>query len=738
MRLFFWIWLSLALILVSISSCGGGSGLSNASSNSSESPPVVPAPIIVIAPNNQLFTTDEDQVLKANLKVYFNSVSASAGDTDAAYSRVVVHTLKGGVVELDLNNASENTPIDFNYRPVEDFNGDDEAVVYLHVYDYEQRTTHRQTIKIKFNVRPVVDEKFKFAIKNKKVFVAGDRVDLGFPYHPDTLDVVPVNQNFIVSLDGNSLDYSIGNDGLTFVMPPYVTAGVKKINIEFEHQGRRLSVAQALMSKIDYGDVEYWMGDKSRRGLTYVVMAEKSVDREKYLNWINTEFTLLLAEPIVAEYSDYWNLVVIKQPATENYASVSIKPESRILVGDLGDSGEAFVKKFVPNYDWVLLNTSLSGRETGGYPMILNFSSVRVILHELGHTHAKLGDEYGDKSVYEDLSYIEGLYPNVTNHKDYDLIPWKHWIIDKEKIPGVHTDANLNEVGVFLGAYYALDKFYRPMLNSLMRAQAEPLGPVNSEAWVLATYERMGILESVSNTKEAKLRKFTISKNWNKKLTKVDWFVNDIKQEAWTNFSSITVDEAQLSMGRYSVKAELTDLLGYIKDPHAYPAFKGFDLSNPASQIPREKMNETFQKIWTFEKSAAAANLKLQKQEAASNAQDVANSYDWVSHNLFIQHGVHRLTTTSYYHLQDALIPVTARSEFSADVINADGQVIYSIGIDNPYQYYHDSTGMVMLRESGNYKIKHPHIEGPYKIKIFNQRTNQVVLTLNFPQEKYN
>lgn len=736
MRSFFWVWLNLVLVSVSLSSCGGGSGSSNAGSSFSASPPVIPAPII-IAPDNQSFTTDEDQILKANLKISVKEVFASGGETDATYSRMV-NTLKGGVVELALNNESENTQFTFYYRPAEDFNGDDEAVVYLTAFGSEQHQIYRQTIKIKFNVRPVEDENFKFKIKNKKVFVAGNLIQLGFPYHPDTQEVMPTKQNFTLSIDGISLDYSIGDDGLEFVMPPHVAAGVNKINIEFEHQGRRLSVAQTLMSKIDYGDVEYWMGDKSRRGITYVVMAEKSVDREKYLNWINTEFTLLLAEPIVAEYSDYWNLVVIKQPATENYASVINELKSPIVIGNLGDSGEAFVKNFVPNYDWVLLNTSLDGRATGGYPMTLNFSSMRTILHELGHAHAKLGDEYGDKSVNEDPFYFEGLNPNVTNHKDYNLIPWKHWIIDKEKIPGVHTDANLNEVGVFLGAYYALDKFYRPMLNSLMRDNNEPLGPVNSEAWVLATYERMGILDSVSNTKEANLRKFTVSKNWNKKLTKVDWFVNDIKQEAWTNFSSITVDETQLSMGRYSVKAELTDLLGYIKDPHAYPAFKGFDRSNPASQIPREKMNETFQKIWTFEKSTAVANLKLQKQEAASNAQDVANSYDWVSHNLFIQQGVHRLTTTSYYHLQDALIPVTARSEFSADVINAGGEVIYSIGIDNPYQYYHDATGMVMLRESGNYKIKHPHIEGPYKIEIFNRRTSQVVLTLSFPQERYN
>lgn len=737
MRLFFLVWLNLALILASISSCGGGSGSSNAGSNSPESPSVVPDPIIVIAPDNQSFTTDEDQVLKANLKIYLKAVSASAGDTDATYSRVV-HTLKGGTVELALNNESESTQIYFYYRPAEDFNGDDEAVVYLTAFDDEKHKTHRQTIKIKFNVRPVVDEKFKFTVKNKKIFVAGDRVNLGFPYHPDTHDGVAVNQNFILSLDGSSLDYSIDGDGLAFVMPPHVAAGVNKVNIEFEHQGARLSAAQTLMSKIDYGDVEYWMGDKSRQGITYVVMAEKSVDREKYLNWINTEFTLLLAEPIVAEYSDYWNLVVIKQPATENYASVINELKSPIIIGNLGDYGEAFVKKFVPNYDWVLLNTSLDGRATGGYPMTLNFSSMRTILHELGHTHAKLGDEYGDKSVNEDPFYFEGLNPNITNHKDYNLIPWKHWIIDKENIPGVHAAANLNEVGIFLGAYYALDKFYRPLSNSLMRDNNEPLGPVNSEAWVLATYERMGILASVGNTKEANLRKFTVSKSWNKKITKVDWFVNDIKQEAWTNFSSITVDETQLSIGPYSVKAELTDLLGYIKDPHAYPAFKGFDRSNPASQIPREKMNETFQKIWTFEKSTAAANLKLQKQEAASNAQDVANSYDWVSHNLLIQHGVHSLTTTSYYHLQDALKPVTARSEFSANVINAGGQVVYSIGIDNPYQYYHDATGVVMLRERGNYKIKHPRIEGPYKIEIFNRRTSQVVLTLSFPQEKYN
>ena len=219
-------------------------------------------------------------------------------------------------------------------------------------------------------------------------------------------------------------------------------------------------------------------------------------------------------------------------------------------------------------------------------------------------------------------------------------------------------------------------------------------------------------------------------------MTRIDWFVNDVKQEDWANKSSVSVDEANLAAASYSVKAELTDLSMYIKDPHAYASFKIVEDTDIIADNSRDTKNENFQKIWVFEKAVGVTENKLQKQKMDSEF-PVADGSDWVSHKIIIQDGAHKLIESSIYSQQDALVPVTARSEFRADVFDAFGKRVYSVGVDNPYLHFHGEVGLVTLRDRGAYKVKHPRLEGAYKISILNQRTKEVVLTLSFPQEKY-
>lgn len=744
MKLNYIFYTSVIALTVMLSSCGGGSGgnapnnivvssssTQSSSTQSSSSEPRVAEPPVVIAPDNQTFTLDEDATFYGEISSHLNDVIVSG--SLGTFSRII-HTVNGGLVTL-ADGANKPSKTRFTYRPAEDFNGEDEGRIYVKKY-YNDGTAITQEIKIVFDVKPIVDQNFKFNIRNKKVFVAGDQVQLSSVRHPDTLVVVAPDSSFKLSIDEVPVVYSVDANGMSFVMPPNIIAGINRLNLEFQYEGKSLRGSGSLRSKIDYGDVEYLMGDKNRPGTTYVVFAEKRVDQETYLNWINTEFSVALNEPLIAEYSGYWNLAIIKKIAPENYAYINNTFGSAILVAELGESGENFIKRFVLNYDWVVLNTNLDGRATGGYPMTVNFSPITTILHEFGHVHAKLGDEYSDPSLNRDETYFEGSNPNITNFKDYDLIPWKHWITDKTNIPGVHETADANGVGAFLGAAYLPNKFYRPMQISIMGNTDAPFGPVNSEAWVLATYERMGILGSMLSTKQNSIRTLSLTKAWDKNLTRIDWFVNDVKQEDWANKSSVFVDEANLAATTYSVKAELTDLSIYVKDPHAYASFKVIEDADFIANNVSNKKNENFQKVWVFEKAVGVTANKLQKQKIESEF-SVANGSDWVSHKIIIQDGTHKLIESSIYNQQDALVPVTSRSELRADVFDAVGKRVYSVGVDNPYLHFHGEVGLVTLRDRGAYKVKHPRLEGIYKITIFKQRTKEVVLTLSFPQEKY-
>lgn len=733
----------LTMLVVGLSACGGGGGsnggsvvassisISSVSSSSSSEVVTVPPPVIVIAPENQTYSLDEDVVFSGEIKVLLDNVNAFGSAPGQPYSTTIV-TSQGGFVKLQPSYEFSSPRIYFTYVPPEDFNGDDEAIVYLDTYSSTTNQTYNQKIKLKLQVKPVVDEGIKFKVQNKKMFNSGDQVQLGLPYFPDTQETLQPNTSLRLSIDTIPVNYSITNDGINFVLPPKLAAGVNQINLELESQGKILAATRTLTTKIDYGDVEYWMGDKGRIGVTYVVFAENSADKKRYLDWVNKEFTELLNNPVIAQYSSYWNLAIIKDPSPENYASL-MTGNSSILVGDLKTTGEAYVKKYVPNVDWIILNTSLDGRATGGYPMTINFSPINVIMHEFGHVHGKLADEYADEGYIPNPVYTEGSSPNVTNFNDYDSIPWKHWIADKTKIPGVDAAGGLDGVGAFLGAFYTSSKFYRPMKDSLMRNTAAPLGPVNSEAWVLATYERLGLLASVTSTKDAGVRQLTIAKKWNTNLTKIDWYINDVKQSALTNQSSIAIDEASVTTANYTVKAELTDLLGYIKNPNAYASFNNVAYGDLFVPGWKDKKNENFQKTWTFDK---AASTKLQKQQAAENSGFAVVSDHWVSHTINIRNGEHQLTNTTPYYLLDTLAPVTAHSELRADIIDAAGVKLYSAGIDQPYFYYHEGAGMVSLKNFGAYKIKHPFISGNYQINIVDLRTNQLVTNLHITHIK--
>lgn len=726
----------LIVLTAVLSSCGGGGGSNgNAPNNlvtSSNSTQSSVAPV-VIAPDDQNFALDEDTTLSSAIEVNLEYVAARI---EAEEPSGLIATLKGGLVEITPRKDLNDPRVYFKYTPSEDFHGDDESVLYLTKFNPEQQQLpDRQKIKLHFHVRPVVDEEFKFKIANRKIYTTGDQIQLGLPYHPDTQMIVKSDSDFKLSVDDVPVSHSSNSEELNFVMPSNVPAGAHLLNVEFNYQGKSQRLIRSLVSKINYGDVEYLMGDKGRPGVTYVVFAENRVNQQRYLDWISTEFSVALNDPLIAKYSAYWNLAVIKKIAPENYAHVNNEFGSAILIGALSESGENFIKSFVPNYDWVVLNTNLDGRATGGYPMTVNFSPITTILHELGHVHAKLGDEYSDPSFNPGATYLEGFNPNITNYKEYDLIPWKHWITDKTNIPGVHGTADINGVGAFLGASYLPDKFYRPMQTSIMGNNNSPFGPVNSEAWVLATYERLGILGSMLSAKQNNIQTLSLAKQWDKNLTRIDWFVNDVKQEGWTNKSSVSVDETKLAVASYSVKAELTDLSMYIKDPHAYNSFKTLDYADFNANNFRDKPNENFQKVWVFEKSVGVVATKLQKQQM-ENKVALANSNEWVSHKVIIEDGTHTLIESSTYIRQDSLVPVTTRSELRADVFDATGQRVYSVGIDSPYLHYHSETGLVIVKDRGAYKVNHPRVEGSYRIAIVNLRTQQLIITLNLEQKK--
>ncbi|MDG5798833.1 M64 family metallopeptidase [Marinilabiliaceae bacterium ANBcel2] len=94
-----------------------------------------------------------------------------------------------------------------------------------------------------------------------------------------------------------------------------------------------------------------------------------------------------------------------------------------------------------------------------------------VLVHELGHGMAGLGDEYFEDEVsYENFINleIEPWYPNLTTLVDFNK-KWTSLIDEKTPVPTPDVPAYRNVTGLFEGGGYVSEGVYRPSFDCLMR-----------------------------------------------------------------------------------------------------------------------------------------------------------------------------------------------------------------------------------------------------------------------------
>jgi hypothetical protein len=148
----------------------------------------------------------------------------------------------------------------------------------------------------------------------------------------------------------------------------------------------------------------------------------------------------------------------------------------------------ALLTQYLPDYDIIVLlvNSTKYGGAGGLYlTTSLNVSAREIILHELGHSFARLADEYVDSAAAPFYPPTES--PNATQKTTRNESPWRDFISFSTPIPTVSAPDE-NTVGLFLGAEYRDTGFYRPTYNSKMRALGRPFGPVNLRAYATAVH----------------------------------------------------------------------------------------------------------------------------------------------------------------------------------------------------------------------------------------------------------
>lgn len=244
---------------------------------------------------------------------------------------------------------------------------------------------------------------------------------------------------------------------------------------------------------------------------------------------------------------------------------LTIPPNDLISDYTLGQGRvAALLKQHVPDYDLVLMlvnDTTYGG--SGGSPAIasLNTLSAEILIHEIGHSYAGLGDEYDSPfPAYPDIEE-----PNTTRTTTRVDLKWGAWVDSKTPLPTPETSAYSAVVGAFEGAHYHASGWYRPKLSCKMNSLGVGFCEVCSEAHIIGHYRRVSILDSFTpSTAILELSGNAVTNFLLQPLTlsgrpmEIRWSVNGVvKNSASTNrFDVAAVD---LGNGDHRVEALVFD-----------------------------------------------------------------------------------------------------------------------------------------------------------------------------------
>ena len=145
----------------------------------------------------------------------------------------------------------------------------------------------------------------------------------------------------------------------------------------------------------------------------------------------------------------FFNVAVIEEVALTELSAFEIEAgcyPSTPTVYCIGDVDRERIRNAF-DYDVTAFISSLSGRGVAQGDINIQQLSSRtdeVVMHELGHSHGYMGDEYDSGSEYgEDLPRAD-TYVNTTSVSDSSLVKWKHFFDDPNNIPGLNYDICYN------------------------------------------------------------------------------------------------------------------------------------------------------------------------------------------------------------------------------------------------------------------------------------------------------
>jgi hypothetical protein len=175
----------------------------------------------------------------------------------------------------------------------------------------------------------------------------------------------------------------------------------------------------------------------------------------------------------------------------------------RLLCIDDGKAAVAAAQD-VPEYNFAIVIVNDPKYGGSGGPVCASSSneqSFEVLAHEIGHSLARLADEYsyeGNQPACDPQQ--DCLEANATLRTSLEQIKWKDWLEQGTPLPTPATQQYASVTGLFEGARYTPTGVYRPQQNCKMRDLGADYCSVCSEQFVRSiwTSENIKMIESTT------------------------------------------------------------------------------------------------------------------------------------------------------------------------------------------------------------------------------------------------
>ena len=623
------------VILFLLSSCGGGGGGGAA-----------PIPFAITIGLTSFFVDEDND--------YSGSLSATANEVVTLSYAITSDTTNGS---LTLNSSGEIT-----YTPNSNFYGSDQFQYSVNAS--EKNITRTATVDITVNAvndaPTIVMDTYSDLNKDNLIFetkpsynvtytdIDNDLADLTFSASLDDETIPSVFTSISegygsIELDLSSisksgflnakLSVSDGTVSSSSTFDTWFIANKNTVTVS-KDDDKSDGFDEGSRTNKDYYVYELIGDTNSTAGTKWLFVADSLADESDITSFrtaLLESINLLNESDATTFFAGYFDIVVAEPVSPDGSSLASIETgcydwdEDVYCIGS-SDIDTSVFQDLLSDNDLISVLTTQSGRGVNlGKTNIqeIKSSTSVTVMHELGHAHGEMGDEYRSDDDRDVSSYAD-LNINTTTQNDVSSLKWNHHIEDQlnvlgkdvkvcynvgdgriydrdsdeyvdgadcnclanewgaaeinpdtgeVKYPFIRKNPECGKVGLFEGNYYGEYNNYRPTFCSVMDScSSGGYGKVNVEGFAIGSILNQGFEDDrasfVSNTGSSTIDGFQISLDveYDESKITLEWYVDGIKDETKTNQKSVIFSRsADNSVEIYTWRA--VDLTGYVTAP---------------------------------------------------------------------------------------------------------------------------------------------------------------------------